>query len=50
MMMDSKKIVTLEKTGVQYFDYFSKTLDSGFRRNDEMSRFRLFARSSNDEI
>jgi len=41
-MMLSQKVVTPVKTGVQPFRNFLKTLDSGFRRNDEMPLFFLF--------
>jgi len=41
-MMNSQKVVTPVKTGVQPFRNLLKTLDSGFRRNDEMSLFFLF--------
>jgi len=40
--MLSQKVVTPVKTGVQPFRNFLKTLDSGFRRNDEMPLFFLF--------
>jgi len=37
-----KRVVTPVKTGVQTFRNYPKTLDSGFRRNDEISRFLAF--------
>jgi hypothetical protein len=40
--MASQKVVTPVKTGVQSFSNYSKTLDSGFRRNDKMSQFLTF--------
>ncbi|MBU4117580.1 MAG: hypothetical protein KJ555_02305, partial [Proteobacteria bacterium] len=43
-MMDSPKFVTPVKTGVQPLRNSPKTLDSGFRRNDEMSQFLIFFR------
>jgi len=41
-VMLSQKVVTPVKTGVQPFHNFLKTLDSCFRRNDEMPLFFLF--------
>ena len=42
MMTLSQIIVTPVKTGVQTFRNYPKTLDSGFRRNDEISRVLAF--------
>jgi hypothetical protein len=42
MMTLSQIIVTPVKTEVQTFRNYPKTLDSGFRRNDEISRFLAF--------
>jgi hypothetical protein len=41
--LDSEDIVTPGKTGVQPFRNSTKTLDSGFLRNDEISRFLAFS-------
>jgi len=46
-MMNSQKVVTPVKTGVHPFRNFLKTLDSGFRRNDEMPLFFLFCDAIN---
>ena len=35
-VMVSQKVVTPVKTGIRHFSSYLKTLDSGFRRNDEM--------------
>jgi hypothetical protein len=37
-----QKVVIPVKTSVQSFSYCPKTLDSGFRRNDETLRFLAF--------
>jgi len=42
-MMTTQKIVTPVKTGVQNFCNYSKSLDSGIRRNDEKSQFLPFS-------
>jgi flagellar biosynthesis protein len=44
--MASKEVVTPVKTGVQPFRNCTKTLDSGFRRNDGLSRCWTFAGAS----
>jgi hypothetical protein len=41
-VMVSQKVVTPVKTGVQSFDNYPKSLDSGIRRNDRMRRFFTF--------
>ena len=46
-MMVSQKVVAPVKTGVQSFSYYSKTLDSGFRRNDGKSQFSAFRENAN---
>jgi len=48
-MMASQKVVTPVKTGVQPLRNLLKTLDSGFRRNDEMPLFFLFCECINHE-
>jgi hypothetical protein len=49
--MVSQKVVTPVKTGVQSFINYLKTLDSGFRRNDGVSRFlTLYALVSRDAL
>ena len=40
--MVSQKVVTPVKTGVQSFSNYPKTLDSGFRRNDDNMEFLTF--------
>ena len=41
-MMVSQKVVTPVKTGVRSFSNYPKTVDSGFRRNDEISQLLAF--------
>ena len=40
--MDSKKVVTPVKTGVQISRNYLNRLDSGFRRNDKKQYFSTF--------
>jgi len=47
MLMDSQKVVTPVKTGVQTFCKCSKNLDSGFRRNDGKRAFGIFYEAVN---
>jgi hypothetical protein len=41
-MMNSQKVVTPVKAGVQSLRKWLNKLDSGFRRNDEKGRFSTF--------
>jgi len=47
MLMDSQKVVTPVKTGVQGIHNAMKTLDSGFRRNDGRRPFSTFYETIN---
>jgi hypothetical protein len=47
--MLSSKVVTPVKTGVQSFSNYPKTLDSGFRRNNEISQFFAFCETIKPE-
>ena len=49
-MMVSQIVVTPVKTGVQSFSNYPKTLDSGFRRNDEISLFLAFCENIRDKL
>ncbi|MFO7971735.1 MAG: hypothetical protein R6U40_08290 [Desulfobacterales bacterium] len=45
--MNSQKVVTPVKTGVQMIYNFLKRLDSGFRRNDKKRCFGTFCETIN---
>jgi hypothetical protein len=42
LFKEALEVTTPLKTGAQYLSNYQKTLDSGFLRNDEMSRFLAF--------
>ena len=47
MLMNSQKVVTPAKAGVQVSHRLLKTLDSGFRRNDKKWGFLTFYECTN---